>query len=284
MTATQDYLASLAENGRSAHTVLAYGSDLTQLERFLVQRLRSAEVDWRRVKPADLLAFDATLATTCATATRVRKRAALLSFARWLAAAGLVGADPLDRGFPRLAQVKHPPVILSVAEVDRLTGFRIDPDDAADLRDRAMLRLAAATGARVSELVGAELEDLDLASDYLRLRNRDCPFDARTHDALAVYLQAGRPKVARRGSSTALFLNHRGAGLTRQGFWLILRGRARETGLTTPISPHVLRHSLAVRLLADHASTADVQALLGHAHKATTEAYLPLVSAWRRAS
>jgi integrase/recombinase XerD len=125
---------------------------------------------------------------------------------------------------------------------------------------------------------------VDLASDYVRClgkagRERHIPFDHKTHAALQEYLQGSRVILTRHGETAALFVNHRGERLTRQGFWLILKGHARNAGLSGSITPHTLRHSFAIHLLSNNANLRDVQELLGHANIATTQIYTQMVGA-----
>ena len=147
------------------------------------------------------------------------------------------------------------------------------------LRDRAMLHLLYATGMRVSELVTLDLADLDFEKAAVRcvgrgLRVRSLPVDAKTLVAIREYLERGRPQLLRPGAPTsALFLNHRGQRLTRQGFWLIMKSVARESGVTSDVTPHTLRHSFAAHRLSDGLTLPKLRELLGHANISTTQIY-----------
>jgi integrase/recombinase XerD len=217
-----------------------------------------------------------------ASATLARKIAAVKSYFHWLTAEGVVKQDPTDSlDSPKVG--KTLPRTLTPEEVDALLASpnaKIGPEA---VRDSAMLRLLYATGMRVSEMMSLDVEDVDLASDYVRClgkagRERHIPFDVKTHQALQEYLGNSRPILTRHGTTTALFVNHRGERLTRQGFWLILKGHARAAGLSGSITPHTLRHSFAIHLLSNNANLRDVQELLGHANIATTQIYTQMVA------
>ena len=171
---------------------------------------------------------------------------------------------------------------LSVEEVEAL--LRTPDGDAPNaLRDRAMLELLYATGMRVSELVGMDLEDMDLEQEFVRCygkgsKERLVPIHARAADTVKAYLVGGRPKLSDRLSGRAVFLNQRGERLTRQGFWLILRGLTQKAEIQRKVSPHTLRHSFATHLLRGGAPLRHVQELLGHASITTTQAYTHLTS------
>lgn len=292
------YLTYLAtEKSSSENTIAAYRNDLTQLYEFLRLSGRGLYVaagqqaddafNWSGIGRARLVAFVASLKEKgYASATLARKVAALKSFFHWLAAEGLLTADPTESlDSPKVG--KTLPRTLSPEEVDRLLvapSAKTGPEAA---RDAAMLRLLYATGMRVSEMMSLNVEDVDLASDYVRClgkagRERHIPFDHRTHAALETYLSTARPILTRHvmgsaRSGLALFVNHRGERLTRQGFWLILKGYAKTAGLPGTITPHTLRHSFAIHLLSNNANLRDVQELLGHANIATTQIYSQMV-------
>ncbi|HEV8638153.1 MAG TPA: tyrosine recombinase [Chloroflexota bacterium] len=288
------YLSYLVnERSGSENTVAAYRNDLSQLFDYLRtsraggRQLAVVSVDddafnWNTVTKTRLLGFIGGLKEKgYASATLARKIAATKSFFHWLAAAGLVKEDPTDSlDSPKVG--KTLPRTLSPDEVDGLLAApaaRLGPEA---VRDGAMLRLLYATGLRVSEMMSLDVEDVDLASDYVRVigkanRQRHIPFDPRTHGALEEYLAHSRTILTRHGETAALFVNHRGERLTRQGFWLILKGHARAARLPGSITPHTLRHSFAIHLLANNANLRDVQELLGHANIATTQIYTQMI-------
>lgn len=204
-----------------------------------------------------------------------RALAAMRGFYRDLIEAGEASVDPVENLVaPRL--LSRLPKVLSEEEVERLLAV---PDLAtpSGLRDKAMLELLYATGLRVSELVGLRLPQLDLQGGYLLAfgkgaKERVVPVGEEAERALGRYLAELRPKLAR-GRHDAVFVNLRGAPMTRQGFWKLLKAWGRRAGLTRPISPHVLRHSFATHLLEHGADLRAVQAMLGHSDIATTEIY-----------
>jgi integrase/recombinase XerD len=141
-----------------------------------------------------------------------------------------------------------------------------------------MLRLLYSSGLRVSEMVALNIDDVDLSSGYVRCINRNgreriIPLDADAVDALRGYVDTARISLVRRRDEPALFVNRRGDRLTRQGFWLILKERARQAGLPDDVTPQSLRHSFAIRLLHDKTDLREVQELLGHANITTTQLY-----------
>jgi integrase/recombinase XerD len=211
-------------------------------------------------------------------ATIARKMAAVKSLFHYLVKEGAVTINPAaELGSP---EVKKPlPRAISVDDVDRLirqTDKKATPEG---LRDRAMLHLLYATGMRVSELVTLDLSDLDFEKAAVRcvgrgLRVRSLPVDAKSLVAIREYLERGRTQLLRPGAPTsALFLNHRGQRLTRQGFWLIMKSVARDSGVTADVTPHTLRHSFATHRLSDGLTLPKLRELLGHANISTTQIY-----------
>jgi integrase/recombinase XerD len=169
------------------------------------------------------------------------------------------------------------PKTLTADEVERLlrsAGGR-KPEDA---RDAAMLELLYATGMRVSELVGLELARLHLDVGYVLVsgkgsKQRIVPMGEPARRRLEAYLDEARPVLLKGRSSASVFVTRRGGALTRQGFWKLLRGRARQARIARRMSPHMLRHSFATHLLDHGADLRSVQAMLGHADITTTQIY-----------
>lgn len=213
--------------------------------------------------------------------TVARALVAVRSFHRFCLAEGHVATDPsADVGAPRVPQ--GVPKALALEEVERLLDG-IGGGDAVTLRDRAIVETLYATGVRISELAGLDLDALDLETGFLRVlgkgsRERMVPVGSTARDALEEYLARGRPdlapaRFARRGDADAVFLNARGGRLTRQGCWMIVRRHGERAGLGGRLTPHVLRHSCATHMLERGADLRVVQELLGHARISTTQVY-----------
>jgi integrase/recombinase XerD len=212
-------------------------------------------------------------------ATLQRKVACLRSFYRHLRRESLLEEDPTAQlRAPR--QSRKLPQVLSRDEVARLLeqpGGSTPPA----LRDRALLEVMYACGLRASEATGLEVGDVDLEAGILRARGKGSkerlvPIGSAAGRALTAYLQRGRPKLAGDRLEPRLFLNHRGAGLTRQGLYKIVQRHARSAGLASKMSPHTLRHTFATHLLAGGCDLRSLQEMLGHADIATTQLYTSL--------
>jgi len=199
-------------------------------------------------------------------------------FYRFLLVEGRIGASPAEDLRPPRAW-KTLPRFLSVEEVDSLIG-QPDVTTPRGLRDRAVIELLYATGLRVSELVALRLVDLHLDASYVTCvgkgsKERIVPIGDEASRWVARYLHDARPALLGRRSSTRVFVNARGGGvgLTRVGFWKILKGYARGAGVSTALSPHMLRHSFATHLLERGADLRAIQMMLGHADLSTTQIY-----------
>ncbi|HVM40956.1 MAG TPA: site-specific tyrosine recombinase XerD [Acidimicrobiia bacterium] len=223
--------------------------------------------------------------------TVARALVAVRSFHRFCVAEGYLPSDPSeDVGAPRVPQ--GVPKALTVEEVERLLDG-VTGDDATARRDRAIVETLYATGMRISELVGLDLDAVDLDTGFVRVmgkgsKERLVPLGSTARDVLDAYLDGGRPdlvpaRFARRGDADAVFLNARGGRLTRQGCWKIIRRHAARVGLDDRLSPHVLRHSCATHMLERGADLRVVQELLGHARISTTQVYTKVTTERLRA-
>jgi integrase/recombinase XerD len=205
-----------------------------------------------------------------------RSLAAVRSFHRFCVEEGLLGSDPSEEvGAPRVPQ--GIPKALTEAEVEALLDA-VPGDGPRPRRDRAILELLYAGGLRISELVGLDLGDVDLYDGLVRVlgkgnKERVVPLGRTAREAVGDYLTTGRPELAGRTGTPALFLNARGGRLTRQGAWLIVRAAGDRAGLQGRLFPHVLRHSCATHMLDRGADIRVVQELLGHASLSTTQVY-----------
>nr|WP_255447551.1 site-specific tyrosine recombinase XerD [Schumannella sp. 10F1B-5-1] len=276
------YLRHLTiERGRSPHTVAAYRRDLAP---FLAELGEGSATE--------LLTASAISAHSLRLRERVPQPAAsslarilssIRGFARFLVDEGLLDDDPA-RDVPAPKLPSRLPKALSYDQVERLLAAT-EGEDPVRMRDRALLELLYATGARVSEAVGLDLDDLlggdpdGGAADAVRLfgkggKQRLVPVGSMARAAIEAYLVRARPELARQGAATpALFLGARGARVSRQSAWLIIRAAAERAELDVDLSPHSLRHSFATHLLERGADVRVVQELLGHANVATTQIY-----------
>ncbi len=264
----------IVEKGLSANTLDAYGRDLSRYVEFL----RSRAVDCpEQVSIALIRDFlDFLKKTGLAPSSRARTLVSLRSFHRFLLAEGYATDNPVSRiRAPRTLNLL--PRSLSPEEVECLLAAPAGRD-CLDLRDRAMLELLYATGLRVSELVGLRVSDLQLDVGYLtafgkRRKQRIVPMGEAARGELTVYIAKARPVLNKTGTSPMLFLNRSGNGLTRQGFWKMMKRRARQAGIRANITPHTLRHSFATHLLDNGADLRAVQTMLGHVDISTTQIY-----------
>lgn len=210
-------------------------------------------------------------------ATLSRHIVSVRAFFHYLVTEGLIVNNPsIYMEAPK--QEKKQPNILSVAATSTLLETP-NCASATGKRDKAMLELIYATGIRVSELVSLNMEHINMQMGFVQcigtgLRERIVPFGRLAADALTDYLQTGRDELLTlRESESALFLNHLGTRLTRQGFWKTIKKYAKEAGIEEEITPHTLRHSVAAHLLDNGADIRSVQELLGHADISTTLKY-----------
>jgi integrase/recombinase XerD len=276
----EQFLAFMAsERGMSANTTAAYRTDLDQLCSFLETHNFT---HWSAVTPDQMLAFMLFLRERrYATATLARRTAAVKSFFGYLRSQGIIDSDPTEQlDSPRVDRI--PPKAVSPHQIDELLELPLRSRSPEGMRDKAMLELLYATGLRVSELVALDVADLGMEQATVRCagkngRERILPVSPPALTALEEYLETGRTQLARNSEAAteALFLNHRGKRLTRQGFWLILKGYAEDVGLHD-LTPHMLRHSFAAHMIGNGAELREVQERLGHASLSTTQIYTHL--------
>jgi integrase/recombinase XerD len=265
-----DYL--LVERGLSHNTITAYGSDLRRLKSHLgpKRKLEKAGRD-------DLLAILKQMRVEGRSPRSVaRWIVTVKGFFAYLIGEGIVTNDPaahLDS--PRIW--RSLPKVLTFAEVEALLAAP-QRDTARGLRDAAMMEVLYATGLRVSELLRLRLGDLHLDAGYLRCwgkgsKERVVPLGSEADATLQAYLATARPALLRDRRTDYLFVNPRGGAISRQGFWKIIKRYGRQAGVTTPLSPHIVRHSFATHLLENGADLRAVQIMLGHADISTTQIY-----------
>jgi integrase/recombinase XerD len=272
-----NYLAT--EKGCSQNTLAAYSNDLNQLADFVRARSleRGSRPGWDELNGDMLTTYMLDLkAKKYAPATVARKVATAKSFAACMVSMGRLSCNPTENlASPRVS--KALPVPLSVSEVHILLGEPARHNSSEASRDRAMLELLYATGMRVSQMVALNTDDIDSTICAVRCfsraaGNRSIPITPAVLELVRDYVENARPRLAR-DEQDALFLNQRGERLTRQGFWLILKGYAERAGLGDKVTPHVLRHTFAVHQLCGGADLHAVQKLLGHTHILSTKVY-----------
>lgn len=276
----EEFLVWLAaERGRSANTLAAYRRDLRQYHRWLHER----GLDPMSVSSNDLLDLVAERRTSGAAPSSVaRQIAAIRMLHRYLATEQVRDDDPTAQldGVRVPSGIPHP---LTEEQVTSLLESVVGTEP-IDLRDRALLELLYATGARVSEVVGLSVGDFDFDEMLVRVlgkgsKERIVPYGSKAAEALEDWFSpSGRARLvplrwARRGDAEAVFLNRRGGRLSRQGAWLVIKKYGERAGITDQLSPHVLRHSCATHLLDHGADLRVVQEMLGHASISTTQVY-----------
>lgn len=265
------------ERGLAANTVQAYRRDLAAYTAFLAER-GSTVPD--TVTAAEVSAFALSLRTRAENPLTASSMARMLStvrgFHRFMLDEGLVSTDvAADLKPPKLSM--RLPKAITVEQMERVLAAT-DGDDLQALRDKALLELLYATGARVSEAVALNVDDL-AEPEVVRLfgkggKQRIVPVGSFARAAIDAYLVRARPVFSARGKFTpALFVGARGQRVSRQNAWLIIRAAAERAQLGIEISPHTFRHSFATHLLAGGADVRVVQELLGHSSVATTQLY-----------
>ncbi|MCR8669871.1 site-specific tyrosine recombinase XerD [Agrococcus sp. HG114] len=274
-TAVERLLRQLAiERGLSAHTVAAYRRDLSSYLAVLKAR---GVTDASAIGRADVAAFRGALADRGLAASSVaRHLSAVKALHRWLVEERVAAEDVTrDERPPKLPQ--RLPKAISVSQMQRLLETP-SGDDPTGLRDRALLELLYATGARISEVLGLDVDDLVAEQGLVRVtgkgaKQRLVPVGSYARAAVEAWLVRGRPALAAKGrGGPALLLGARGGRLSRQGAWEIIQRVADEAGVAH-VSPHTFRHSFATHLLEGGADVRVVQELLGHASVATTQIY-----------
>jgi integrase/recombinase XerD len=274
------------EKGLAANTLSSYRRDLRRYREFLAERGAAGFEDVNEATVTDFLvrlregdADHPPLGASSAARTVVAVR----GFHKFAVADGLATTDPAAAVKPP-SPAKRLPKALPLGDVEAILDAAGSPGTTLALRDRALLELLYGTGARISEAVGLDVDDVDLdgsgdAVEVVRLRGkgskeRIVPVGSYAREALSAYLVRARPELVAAGKgSPAMFLNARGGRLSRQSAWTVLQKAADRAGVTRDVSPHTLRHSFATHLLDGGADVRVVQELLGHASVTTTQVY-----------
>lgn len=273
----QDFLHYLVvERGLARNTIISYRRDLERYLQYVKEVESISKInDVTRVHIIHFLAL--LKEENKSSRTIARHVSSIRAFHQFLLRDQAVDNDPsvlietpkMERNLPR---------VLSLEEVETLLESP-KKNDEFGLRDKAMLELLYATGIRVSELIGLQIGDVHLTMGFVRCigkgnKERIIPIGQTALTAVEKYLQNGRPRlVSKKHRDNALFLNHHGRQLTRQGFWKILKAIARDAGIQKDLTPHTLRHSFATHLLENGADLRAVQEMLGHADISTTQIY-----------
>jgi len=274
------------EKGFSGNTVEAYRNDLYQLADFVTDHASAGgqPPKWAAVDRNLLINYILDLKErNYAPSTVARKVAAVKSFFDFLLADGVLRSDPTENiTSPKVG--KSLPKPLSPSEVEALLAEPAKRDTLEGKRDTAMMELLYAGGMRVSELIALDVNDVNLEAEFVRCfgkgsKERVIPIHRKAVKAVREYIEGARVKLlGDKDGEKALFLNRRGERLTRQGFWLILKGYAKAAGINRPVTPHTLRHSFATHVLSGGADLRAVQELLGHANISSTQIYTHLTS------
>jgi integrase/recombinase XerD len=282
----QAYLTHLTVERRLAqNSVESYARDLALLAEFAASREAGIE---RLDRPALEEFIRGLMAEGRSPRSVARAIACYRGFYRFLVLDGVLSSSPADDLRPPRAW-KVLPRYLSVEEVDRLMG-QPDVSSVRGIRDRALIELLYATGMRVSELIALRPGDVNLEASYLTCtgkgdKQRIVPIGDEAAGWVRRYLRDARPELLGKRSTGRLFVNARGGGpgLTRVGFWKILKSYATRAGLTRDLSPHMLRHSFATHLLERGADLRAIQMMLGHADLSTTQIYTHVLEQRMRA-
>ncbi|CDO05456.1 site-specific tyrosine recombinase XerD [Mycolicibacterium cosmeticum] len=274
------------ERGVAANTISSYRRDLRRYTEHLTER---GITDLRDASESDVSDFLVALrqgdpdtgAAALSAVSAARALVAVRGLHKFLTAEGIVDVD-VAREVKPATPSRRLPKSLTVDEVVALleaVGGDRDSDGPLSLRNRALLEVLYSTGARISEAVGLDIDDVDTTSRSVLLRGKGgkqrlVPIGRPAVAALDTYLVRGRPDLARRGKGTpAIFLNARGGRLSRQSAWQVLQDAAEHAGITAAVSPHTMRHSFATHLLEGGADVRVVQELLGHSSVTTTQIY-----------
>jgi len=277
-----DYIAAyrsyLAEEKRaSANTLSSYVRDITQLQTWLLEK---GTMDLKKVKKetvAEYLQHLSSIGKSPATVTRCT--ASIKSFYNYLQQAGVVKTNPAKSVTAMKVERKYPEILTS-KEVEL---FLEQPKcvDEKGFRDHAMLELLYATGIRVSELIGLNVDDVNLTVGFIRCRSKDkeriIPLYQAAIKALQDYIHDIRPRLVARDEEEALFVNMSGERMSRQGFWKIIKYYQEKAEIEKEITPHTLRHSFAVHLLQNGADLRSIQEMLGHADISSTQIYTQVI-------
>lgn len=267
-----EYLENVKKS--SKNTVVSYRRDLVQMQEYLA---RQGIAETSKVTKTSLNSYILYLEQQGkATTTISRVLASVKSFFHYEMREGKIRRDPAELLKPPKIEKKIP-VILTVDEVSRFLQ-QPDGDSPKEIRDKAMLELLYATGIRVSELIGLQLQDVNMQIGFITChdgqKERMIPFGKTASHSMRTYLERAREFLLKGCDSPWLFTNCNGKPMSRQGFWKIVKFYGEKAGIEVDITPHTLRHSFAAHLISGGADIQAVQTMLGHADLATTQVYI----------
>lgn len=262
-----EYLHNIKKT--SENTTMSYRRDLYKWVSYMAEQGVHAPEDVTEEQLKDYVVY--LEAQQFKKTTISRSIASLKAFYHYLFKEHLVNDDITENiRAPKIE--KKLPEIITVEETIRLLEQPAG-DTPKELRDRAMLELLYATGIRVSELISLTLENVDMKAGVLKCKEREIPFGTKARRALNRYLESGRDAMLSDYESELLFVNCSGSGMSRQGFWKLIKNYARKAGIDAEITPHTLRHSFAAHLVENGADLRSVQEMLGHSDISTTQIY-----------
>lgn len=258
---------------KSKNTVESYRRDVKQYITYLDETGISAITDTTQTNILSYIMFLKKRGRAASTVSRVL--ASIRSYYLYLLRNGQIESDPtLTLTTPKIE--KKPPQVLSNNEVTLLLE-QPKISDNKGMRDKAMLELLYATGIRVSELIGLNVDDVNLGMGYIRCQNskneRIIPVGNKAIDAIKLYLEKARPFLLKDTDEEALFVNRMGARISRQGFWKIIKQYRESSGIETDITPHSLRHSFAAHLIQNGADLQSLKSMMGHSDISSTQVY-----------
>lgn len=268
------YLSS--EKNRALNTILSYRSDIELFQNWLKRK----KLDLLQVTSVEINEFLAQTKKNHSQRSIARLHSCLRQLYKFLQQDGYISKNPLART-KAIKTGRKLPETLSLSQVERLIE-QIDPRNAFDLRDRAMLEMAYGSGLRISELIALDIDEVDLRNSTILIlgkgsKERLVPMGTKTKIALQNYLaKNGRGYIlssVKNPDLRPLFINARGRRLTRQGAWFVFKKWAKRAGLDNVFHPHILRHSCATHMLENGADIRVVQELLGHSSLSTTQIY-----------
>lgn len=266
----------IVEKGLANNTIVSYQRDLKSYQKYImnVEKITS----WNDIQRTQIIHFLAFLKDNGKSAkTLARHIASIRAFHQFLLREKAADQDPsvhiespqMERSLPKVLSLEEVETLLDSPKLNDHYGYR----------DKAMLELLYATGIRVSELINLDIGNVHLTMGFVRCigkgnKERIIPIGRAAIEAIEQYLEKGRPHfVSKKYRDDALFLNHHGKRMSRQGFWKILKKLTMEAGIQKELTPHTLRHSFATHLLENGADLRAVQEMLGHADISTTQIY-----------